>query len=74
MTGHAILTPMLIVSIMLIGDLPGMSNTTDNVRPSRTRSVWRIRELTIAGVHGSLRISLLHRSPGYRIENTYPLR
>jgi H+-transporting ATPase len=50
MTGHAILTPMLMVLIMLTGDLLGMSLTTDNVRPSPTPNVWRIRELTIAGV------------------------
>jgi H+-transporting ATPase len=50
MTGHAILTPMLMVLIMLTGDLLGMSLTTDNVRPSPTPNVWRIRELTMAGV------------------------
>ncbi len=50
MTGHAILTPMLMVIIMLTGDLLGMSLTTDNVRPSPKPNVWRIGELTIAGV------------------------
>jgi H+-transporting ATPase len=50
MTGHAILTPMLMVIIMLTGDLLGMSLTTDNVRPSPTPNAWRIRQLTIAGV------------------------
>ncbi len=50
MTGHAILTPMLIVIIMLTGDLLGMSLTTDNVRPSPLPNAWRIRALTIAGV------------------------
>jgi H+-transporting ATPase len=50
MTGHAILTPMLMVLIMLTGDLLGMSLTTDNVRPSPTPNAWRIRELTIAGL------------------------
>src|ERR1035438_7720091 len=50
MTGHAILTPMLMVIIMLTGDLLGMSLTTDNVRPSPMPNVWRIGELTIAGV------------------------
>jgi H+-transporting ATPase len=50
MTGHAILTPMLMVIIMLTGDLLGMSLTTDNVRPSPVPSAWRIGELTIAGV------------------------
>jgi H+-transporting ATPase len=50
MTGHAILTPMLMVIIMLTGDLLGMSLTTDNVRPSPQPSAWRIGKLTIAGV------------------------
>jgi H+-transporting ATPase len=50
MTGHAILTPMLMVIIMLTGDLLGMSTTTDNVRPSPRPNAWRIGELTIAGV------------------------
>ena len=50
MTGHAILTPMLMVIIMLIGDLLGMSLTTDNVRPSPKPNVWRIGSLTIAGI------------------------
>ena len=50
MTGHAILTPMLMVIIMLTGDLLGMSLTTDNVRPSPKPNVWRIGSLTIAGI------------------------
>jgi len=50
MTGHSILTPMLMVIIMLTGDLLGMSLTTDNVRPSPTPNSWRIGSLTIAGV------------------------
>jgi H+-transporting ATPase len=50
MTGHAILTPMLMVIVMLTGDLLGMSLTTDNVRPSPTPNAWRIGELTVAGV------------------------
>jgi H+-transporting ATPase len=50
MTGHAILTPMLMVIIMLTGDLLGMSLTTDNVRPSPMPNVWRIGALTVAGI------------------------
>jgi H+-transporting ATPase len=34
MTGHAILTPMLMIIVMMVGDLLGMSLTTDNVQPS----------------------------------------
>jgi H+-transporting ATPase len=50
MTGHAILTPMLMVIIMLTGDLLGMSLTTDNVRPSPVPNAWQIGKLTVAGV------------------------
>ena len=50
MTGHAILTPLLMVLIMITGDFLGMSLTTDNVRPSPAPNVWRISDLTIAGV------------------------
>ncbi len=50
MTGHAILTPLLMVLIMVTGDFLGMSLTTDNVRPSPAPNAWRIGNLTIAGV------------------------
>jgi H+-transporting ATPase len=49
-TGHAILTPILMVIIMITGDFLGMSLTTDNVRPSPTPNAWRVGSLTIAGV------------------------
>ncbi|MDE2229586.1 MAG: HAD-IC family P-type ATPase [Alphaproteobacteria bacterium] len=47
-TGHAILTPMLMVILMIAGDLLAMSATTDNVRPSPQPNVWRIGDLTLA--------------------------
>jgi H+-transporting ATPase len=50
MTGHAILTPLLMVLIMVSGDFLGMSLTTDNVRPSPMPNAWHIGNLTIAGV------------------------
>ena len=50
MTGHAILTPLLMVIIMVAGDFLSMSLTTDNVRPSPMPNAWRIGKLTIAGV------------------------
>jgi H+-transporting ATPase len=50
MTGHAILTPLLMVLIMITGDFLGMSLTTDNVRPSPAPNAWQIGNLTIAGV------------------------
>ena len=49
-TGHAILTPLLMVIIMLTGDILGMSLTTDNVSPSPKPNVWRIGPLTMAGI------------------------
>lgn len=50
MTGHAILSPLLMVLIMVTGDFLGMSMTTDNVRPSSAPNAWRVGRLTIAGV------------------------
>jgi H+-transporting ATPase len=50
MTGHAILTPLLMVMVMTIGDFLGMSLTTDRVRPSTLPNAWKIRNLTLAGL------------------------
>jgi H+-transporting ATPase len=50
MTGHAILTPMLMVIVMLTGDFLGMSLTTDNVSPSQAPNAWRIGNLTLVGI------------------------
>ncbi|MGA2057594.1 MAG: HAD-IC family P-type ATPase [Bradyrhizobium sp.] len=50
MTGHAILTPLLMVIVMVAGDFLAMSLTTDNVRPSPMPNSWRIGSLTMAGV------------------------
>jgi len=49
-TGHAILTPMLMVIILITGDFLGMSLTTDNVQPSPMPNTWRVGNLTLAGV------------------------
>ncbi|MDE1174715.1 MAG: HAD-IC family P-type ATPase [Parvibaculaceae bacterium] len=49
-TGHAILTPMLMVLMMVTGDFLAMTSSTDNVRPSPRPSIWHIRNLTIAGI------------------------
>src|ERR1700678_711355 len=50
MTGHAILTPLLMVIVMITGDFLAMSLTTDNVRPSPIPNTWRIGSLAMAGV------------------------
>ena len=50
MTGHAILTPLLMVIVMITGDFLSMALTTDNVRPSPAPNAWRIGRVTMAGV------------------------
>jgi H+-transporting ATPase len=50
MTGHAVLTPMLMVIVMISGDFLAMSLTTDRVRPSGTPNAWEIGRITSAGV------------------------
>ena len=42
MTGHAVLTPMLMVIVMITGDFLAMSLTTDRVRPSQCRTPGRL--------------------------------
>jgi H+-transporting ATPase len=54
MTGHAILTPLLMVIVMITGDFLSMSLTTDRVRPSPMPNAWRIGNLTLAGVVGGI--------------------
>lgn len=49
MTGHAILTQLLMDLIMIVGDVLGMSLTTHNVQPSPYPNSWRIGRLTVAG-------------------------
>ena len=49
-TGHAILTPLLMVIVMITGDFLSMSLTTDKVRPSPMPNIWRIGSLTVAGI------------------------
>jgi H+-transporting ATPase len=50
LTGHAVLTPMLIVIVMITGDFLAMSLTTDRVRPSTAPNSWDIGRITGAGV------------------------
>jgi H+-transporting ATPase len=50
MTGHAVLTPMLMVIVMITGDFLAMSLTTDRVRPSKAPNSWDIGRITSAGV------------------------
>jgi H+-transporting ATPase len=48
MTGHAVLTPLLMVIVMIAGDFLAMSLTTDNVLASPAPNAWHIGTLTIA--------------------------
>ena len=50
MTGHAVLTPMLMVIVMITGDFLAMSLTTDRVQPSKLPNSWQIGRITGAGV------------------------
>jgi H+-transporting ATPase len=50
MTGHAVLTPMLMVIVMITGDFLAMSLTTDRVCPSASPNSWQIGRITGAGV------------------------
>lgn len=50
MTGHAVLTPMLMVIVMITGDFLAMSLTTDRVRPSAMPNSWNVGRITGAAV------------------------
>jgi H+-transporting ATPase len=49
-SGTAVLTPLLMVLMMVAGDFFALSSATDNVRASPHPNVWRIGNLTLAGV------------------------
>jgi H+-transporting ATPase len=50
MTGHAVLTPLLLVISMIAGDFLSMLATTDNVRISQAPNVWNVGALTVGGI------------------------
>ena len=49
-TGHALLTPLSMVIILISGDFLSMALTTDNVAGAPLPNVWRVGALTVAGV------------------------
>ena len=49
-SGTAVLTPLLMVLMMVAGDFFALSSAKDNVRVSPLPNVWRIGNLTIAGI------------------------
>jgi len=50
LTGHAVMTPVLMVLMLVTNDFLAMSLTTDRATPSRSPGVWRMRNVTSAGV------------------------
>ncbi|MEH6952684.1 HAD-IC family P-type ATPase (plasmid) [Nitrobacter sp. NHB1] len=50
MTGHPILTPLLMIVLLVAGDFLSMSIATDRAVPSLTPNVWRVDALTAKGV------------------------
>jgi H+-transporting ATPase len=50
LTGHAVLTPTLMVLLFITNDFLAMSLTTDRASPAPSPSVWRMRNITGAAV------------------------
>jgi H+-transporting ATPase len=50
LTGHAVLTPTLMVLMFMTNDFLAMSLTTDRASPAASPSVWRMRNITGAAV------------------------
>src|ERR1019366_2376390 len=50
MTGHAVLTPLLLVISMITGDFLSMLATTDHVLMSPVPNVWNVGSLTAGGI------------------------
>jgi len=50
MTGHGILSPLLMAPIVIVGDFLGMSLTTDSVTPSTHPNSWQIGIMAVAGI------------------------
>jgi H+-transporting ATPase len=50
LTGHAVLTPVLLVLLFMTNDFLAMSLTTDRASAAPMPSTWRIRDITAAAV------------------------
>jgi H+-transporting ATPase len=50
LTGHAVMTPVLMVFMLLTNDFLAMSLTIDRASPSPSPSAWRMRDITGAGI------------------------
>ena len=50
LTGHAVMTPALMVLLFMTNDFLSMSLTTDRASPARSPSAWRMANITRAAV------------------------
>jgi H+-transporting ATPase len=50
LTGHAVMTPVLMVLMLVTNDFLAMSLTTDRASPSSLPSAWRMRDITAAAI------------------------
>jgi H+-transporting ATPase len=50
LTGHAVLTPALMVLLFMTNDFLAMSLTTDRANPAPSPAVWRMRNISVAAV------------------------
>ena len=50
LTGHAVMTPVLMVLMLVTNDFLAMSLTTDRATPSPSPSAWHMRDITAAGI------------------------
>ena len=50
LTGHAVMTPILMVLLLVTNDFLSMSLTTDRASPAPSPAMWRMRSNTIAAV------------------------
>ena len=67
LTGHAVMTPALMVLLFMTNDFLSMSLTTDRASPAPSPSVWRMRNITAAAVVlGAVQARLLDVDLGVR--------
>ena len=50
LTGHAVMTPVMMVLMLVTNDVLAMSLTTDRASPSPSPSIWRMRNVTGAAI------------------------
>jgi H+-transporting ATPase len=50
LAGHAVMTPVLMVLLLVTNDFLSMSLTTDHASPAPSPSLWRMRNITLAAI------------------------